>query len=126
MRPPPISLRCDCGAEGEADYGERWVCERCGREYDTSKIPAEDYQAILDVRRRYERVGWVLAVILAGLVLALVMANQPLQILAGLPLILGVWFLYGRPLLRRRFRKAIADRPQWELHAERGPEEPVR
>jgi len=65
-------------------------------------------------------------VIIAGFVLFLVLANQPLQIIAGLPFILVTWFLYGRPLLRRQFLKAIADRPQWELHAERAPEGPVR
>jgi hypothetical protein len=63
-------------------------------------------------------VGWVLAAVVAAFVLFLAVSNQPLQILAGLPLILVSWFLYVRPLLRRRFLRAIADRPQWELHAE--------
>jgi hypothetical protein len=126
MKPPPISLRCDCGAEGKAAYGERWRCDRCGREYDTSHIPAADYRAIMSLRRRYQAVGWVLAVIVAAFVLFLAIANQPLQLLAGLPLILVGWFLYVRPLLRRRFRKAIANRPTWELHADRGPLEPAR
>jgi uncharacterized protein (DUF983 family) len=126
VKPPPISLKCDCGADGKVAYGERWTCERCGREYDTSRIPAEDYKAILAIRRRYQAVGWVLAVIVAAFVLFLVLANQPLQIMAGLPFILVTWFLYARPLLRRRFLKAIADRPQWELHAERAPEGPAQ
>jgi hypothetical protein len=126
VKPPPISLRCDCGADGKVAYGERWRCEHCGREYDTSRIPADDYQAILAVRRRYRAAGWVLAGIVAAFVLFLAIANQPLQLFAGLPLILITWFLYVRPLLQRRFRRAIANRPTWELRAERGPEEPVR
>jgi hypothetical protein len=126
VKAPPITLRCDCGAEGKAAYGERWACSRCGREYDTSAIPAEQYRAILAVRRRYRATGWALAVVVAAFVLFLAVSNQPLQILAGLPLILVTWFMYVRPLLRRRFRRAIADLPTWELHAERGPREPAR
>jgi hypothetical protein len=53
--------------------------------------------------------------------LLLVLQNQPFMILATLPAILLVWFTYGRPLLRRRFRRALASAPSWELRAE-GPD----
>jgi hypothetical protein len=107
-------------------YGERWTCPRCGRAYDTNTIPAGEYHSIVSLRRRYQLIGWALAAAVAALVLFLAVANQPLQILAGLPLILLTWFLYVRPLLRRRFRRAIADRPRWDIHAEPPAEEAHR
>src|SRR5207247_8407783 len=112
--------RCACGrGEASVGYGERWECPRCGRVYDTAAIPQGEYDSIRALQRRYQMVGWVLAAFVAAFVLFLAMAGQPLQILAGLPLILVSWFLYVRPLLRRRFLRAIAGRPQWELRAER-------
>jgi hypothetical protein len=127
MKAPPITLRCDCGrGEASVAYGERWTCPRCGRAYDTNAIPSSEYESIVSLQRRYRMIGWVLAAVVAAFVLFLAVANQPLQILAGLPLILGSWFLYVRPLLRRRFLRAIADRPQWDLRAEPAPPEEVR
>src|SRR5947199_238994 len=40
MGSPAITLRCDCGAEGKAAYGEVWKCAKCGRSYDTSQMGA--------------------------------------------------------------------------------------
>ena len=107
-------------------YGERWECARCGRLYDTASIPRAEYDSILALRRRYRMVGWGLAAVVAAFVLFLAVANQPLQILAGLPLILVTWFLYVRPLLRRRYLRAIADRPRWQVRAEPVPPEEAR
>jgi hypothetical protein len=127
MKAPPITLRCDCGrGEASVAYGERWECPRCGRAYDTASIPRAEYDSILALRRRYRLVGWALAAVVAAFVLFLAVANQPLQILAGLPLILVTWFLYVRPLLRRRYLRAIADRPRWQVRAEPAPPEEAR
>jgi hypothetical protein len=124
LKAPPITLQCDCGVKGDVAYGERWTCPSCGRQYDTGRIPREDYEAILAVRRRYRRIGWALSAAVALLVLVLALAGEPVQILAGLPLILLIWFVYVRPLMRRRFQRAIADRPRWQLTAERTPKQP--
>ena len=35
-----------------------------------------------------------------------------------LPVALTAWFVFVRPAHRRRYRRAIADLPQWELRAE--------
>ena len=50
---PPITVTCECGARKELFYGERWTCPDCGRSYDTSHIPADEYQAIRRLQLRY-------------------------------------------------------------------------
>jgi hypothetical protein len=127
MKGPAITLRCDCGAEGRAAYGERFTCEHCGRVYDTSRIPAAEYGVLEAAARRYRRIGWAVAAAVALFVLALALTGRPLQVLVGLPIVLIGWFVYGRPLLRRRYRQAIASRPTWHLEAESPPRdhEPV-
>lgn len=54
MPRPPITLTCDCGTRGHVAYGERWTCPECGRSYDTSAIPAEEYDALQAGLRRYK------------------------------------------------------------------------
>ncbi len=122
VKAPPITVRCDCGEKADVAYGDQWTCERCGRRYDTRHIPEADYRSILALRRRYRMVGWALVGAVALLILVLALSGQPIQVLAGLPLILVSWFLYVRPMMRRRFLRSIADRPRWKLSAEGGPE----
>jgi hypothetical protein len=121
VKPPLLTIRCDCGANGQVPHGQCWTCDSCGRVYDTSKIPEGDYRAIRGIQRRYRAIGWVLATIVAGFVLFLAISNQPFQIGAGLPIILIAWFTYVRPIMRRRYRRAIASRPRWELAADDRP-----
>ena len=123
VKGPRITVRCDCGAEARLHYGDRWECEQCGRRYDTSSIPEAQYREIESIVRRYRLLGYGLGVVLAALVLVLVLQDQPFVLLATLPAILMVWFLYGRPFLRRRYRRAIAAAPRWELRPESGPPE---
>ena len=65
MGSPAITLRCDCGAEGRAAYGEVWKCSKCGRSYNTSQIPAEDYDAVAALDRRYRWGNRALMAVLA-------------------------------------------------------------
>src|SRR5437879_12869834 len=67
MRKPPITIKCECGESRQVAYGERWRCERCGRSWDTTQIPAAEYDGLLRRMRRYrvEAVGlaaWLAAV----------------------------------------------------------------
>jgi Flp pilus assembly protein TadB len=123
VKGPPISVHCECGADARLQYGERWQCEQCGRRYDTSTIPEGEYRQLESIVRRYRLFGYAFGALLAAFVLLLVLQDRPFVILASLPAILMVWFVYGRPLLRRRFRRAIASAPRWELRPESGPRE---
>ena len=53
MREPPITVTCDCGAVKPVRYGERWTCPACGKAWDTSQIPPEEYDRLLRSVRRY-------------------------------------------------------------------------
>jgi hypothetical protein len=119
MGSPAITLRCDCGTEGRAEYGERWTCPKCGRVYDTSSIPADDYAAIEALDRRYRRANQAVVILLAIIVLAVAWTGQFIPILAGLGVVLLSWFLYIKPFVHRRHRRAVNDLTRtWELKAE--------
>jgi hypothetical protein len=116
---PAITLRCDCGAEGRAQHGERWVCPNCGRTYDTSQIPAADYQAITALNRRYRVASWSIVGVMAVLVLAVAITGQILPIFAGLSVVMLSWFLYVKPVVHRRHKRAVsALTRQWNLEPE--------
>jgi uncharacterized membrane protein YjjP (DUF1212 family) len=98
-------------------YGERWQCGRCGRTWDTSRIPEQDYQAIKRIQRRYAAVPLaVFAVVLATCILFMVFGRVYAIIL--LPVALTFWFMFIRPLQRRRMRRRIAELPEWKLEPE--------
>jgi len=119
MKGPAISLRCECGAEGRAGYGERWTCERCGRTYDTGRIPRGDYEAIAALDRRYRYTGLAVVAVLALMVLAVAITRQLIPIFAGLGVVLLTWFLYIKPLVHRRHRNAVRELTRnWELEPE--------
>ena len=47
MRAPLITITCDCGATAEVAYGDRWTCPTCGKSWDTTQIPAADYDVLV-------------------------------------------------------------------------------
>jgi hypothetical protein len=98
-------------------FGDTWTCERCGRRWNTSQIPAEEYWGLLrDLRReRLIVVGVALAVAAAFAILA-VFVSSGLAIL--LPVVLAGWFVWYMPLWRRRLRERMRNLPKWELEPE--------
>ena len=119
MKEPGITLRCDCGAEGRVRYGERWKCAACGRAYDTSQIPSEDYREIASLDRRYRFGVWGVMAVLAVAVLAVALTRQVVPIFAGLAVVMLSWFLYIKPLVHRRHKAAVSRLTRsWNLEAE--------
>jgi len=120
MADPRITLRCDCGkSEALVAYGERWTCEACGRTYDTTGIPSEDFAAIQALRRRYRIIGYAGVALVAAFVLLLALTAQQLQLFIGLPFILLVWFTYVRPIMRSRYNRRVGELQRtWTLKAE--------
>ena len=115
---PPITVTCECGERRELAYGERWQCESCGRSYDTNRIPPEQYDQIrkLSMRFRVLPVGFALLVALAAIVFTLT-GNIP-GVFFLLPVALVTWFIFIRPVHRKRYREALKGLPRWELRAE--------
>jgi hypothetical protein len=119
MKPPLISLTCDCGEQASVGYGDRWTCPSCGRTFDTKGIPSGDYDKLVDLTRRYRRASWAVVSVMAAIVLAVAITGQLLSIFAGLAVSLLSWFLYIRPMVHRRHRRAVSGLTRsWKLEAE--------
>jgi len=118
VRSPLITITCDCGASAEAAYGQRWTCPACGRTWDTSQIPAADYDALLRGVRRYR-----LLVLGPPLVLAAILI--PLAAIVGIQyafllfvLVMG-YALVAVPQLRRRSSRRLRESTKsWKLRPE--------
>jgi hypothetical protein len=117
MRKPPITVKCECGETKDLAYGERWRCERCHRSWDTSQIPAVEYDCLLRRMRRYRLEAVALAAVLAAiLVPMIVVVNEAFVFVV--PVIAAMWLFLYLPMWRRRARRAAGSSPRWELRAE--------
>jgi hypothetical protein len=117
VRKPPITITCDCGEKREVPYGERWRCEGCGRSWDTSQIPVDEYEGFLrrTRRARLEAVG--VAVVLAAILVPLIVLVDA-RFIFVVPVVAAAWLFLYLPAWRRRARRAAHDSPRWELHPE--------
>jgi hypothetical protein len=117
-RGPPITVKCECGQQRELRYGERWRCDGCGRNYDTNRIPADEYASFHRNRVRDRFLPGAVFLALGGAVLAFVLTGYPF----GAILIVGavgfMWGTFVRPVRRRRQYRAIADRPSWKIKSD--------
>jgi Flp pilus assembly protein TadB len=98
-------------------YGDTWVCDRCGRRWNTAQIPADEYWGILRAMRRYRLsvIGVALGFAVVFGLLALFVA-QSLFLL--LPVVLAAWFIWYMPFWRRKVRRHARTLPKWNLHPE--------
>jgi hypothetical protein len=117
MRAPPITIACDCGEMKHVPYGEAWICEGCGRRWNTAQIPAEEYQGLLRDMRRMRVVPIAVAVGTTAVfgLLALLVAES---LFFFLPIVLGMWFLWYMPWWRRRIRARARSAPKWNMRPE--------
>jgi hypothetical protein len=115
---PPIAVTCECGSKHDVRYGEAWTCERCGRRWDTSQIPREDYEVIRRTQLRFRVLPALFGLLVATVALFFILTHNTFSVFFLLPVALSVWFVFLRPVHRRRYRRAIADLPRWELHPE--------
>jgi hypothetical protein len=113
-RGPRITLTCECGERRELRYGERWRCEQCGRAWDTHRIPPADYAAVRRVRRRFVVIPVAMLFVIVATV-ALFAVYGRIYAVILLPFALSLWSMYGRPIHRRRLRRALDRLPQWNI-----------
>ena len=118
LKGPPITLRCECGTRRELAYGERWECESCGRTYDTNRIPADQYEQIRKLSLRYRAIPVALGALIALLAIFFTLTGNIFGVFFLLPVGLISWFVFLRPLHRRRYRAAIKTLPRWALRAD--------
>ena len=115
---PPITVTCECGERRELRYGERWGCEGCGRNYDTNRIPVEEYASVRRNRVRDRIVPSAIFMALAGVVVFFVLIGRPIASILVVAVVGYVWSTFIRPARRRRQYKEIADRPRWKIRAD--------
>jgi Flp pilus assembly protein TadB len=117
MRGPPITIRCECGETQHVPYGERWQCERCGRGWNTTQIPADQYWGLMREMRRFRLrvIGIALGIALVFGLLALFVAESLFLLM---PVVLGMWFFWYMPWWRRKLRRHVRSLPKWDLHPE--------
>ena len=118
LRGPPIAVRCDCGEKRDLRYGETWQCEGCGKRWNTRQIPAEDYEVIRRTQLRFRVLPVVFGLVVAGVALFFILTGNTFSVFILLPLAMMTWFVFIRPAHRKRYRRAIAELPRWELRPE--------
>ena len=98
-------------------YGETWECEKCGRRWNTTQIPADVYWGIMREQRNYRLVVIGLAVGLAALFgLLALFVSEGLFLL--FPVVLIGWFMWFMPWWRRKLRRRTRSLPSWKLTPE--------
>lgn len=115
---PPITLTCDCGTRGQVAYDARWTCPSCGKAYDTSRIPAADYAALVAGIQRYKwlTIGPPLA-LTAGLMPPAILVDVRFAFLLFI-LVIGYGLLV-LPIIRGRARERVVQlSARWKLEAE--------
>jgi hypothetical protein len=117
-RGPRITLTCKCGEQNYLRYGERWTCEKCGRTWNTRQIPIEQYAEIRRTQLRFRRIPIVISVIALICVVTFIILGKAFGGLILVGFGASAWSMFARPLHKRRFRKAIADLPSWEIEPE--------
>jgi hypothetical protein len=118
-RKPKITVACECGREERVEYGPEYVCE-CGRRYATTQIPESDYAAVVDLDRRYRRGGQIVGSFFALIFIAVAL-TRPFILIAVVPTCLLGWMIYGRPVVRRRYWRAVRQLTrEWKLSASPG------
>jgi hypothetical protein len=115
LRGPPIAVTCECGVKQDVRYGEAWACEQCGRRWDTSQIPRDQYEAVRRTQLRFRALPVALGLLVAALAAFFTLTGNVFSVFFLLPVALTVWFVFLRPAHRRRYRRAIADLPRWDL-----------
>jgi hypothetical protein len=117
-RGPPITVGCECGERRDLHYGERWTCEKCGRRWTTLSIPLEEYAALRRTQLRYRWIPLIMAAFVIASLIVLILVGRAFGGILIAALAAVGWSTYGRPIWKRRYLKAIADRPTWKIEPE--------
>ena len=117
-RGPPITLTCECGERRQLRYGESWRCETCGRTWSTARIPVEQYAEVRRTALRYRRLPMAISVLALVCVVAFIIVGKALGGLIIVVLVATTWSMFFRPMYRRRYRRALAELPSWEIEPE--------
>jgi hypothetical protein len=117
-RGPKITIACECGEKRYLQYGERWTCEKCGRTWNTRRIPLEEYAELRRTQLRYRRVPLAVSVLALACVITFVLLGKAVAGLLLVAFAATTWSMFVHPLHRRRYRQALAKLPTWKIEPE--------
>ncbi|MBV9194875.1 MAG: hypothetical protein JO168_12085 [Solirubrobacterales bacterium] len=117
-RGPRITLTCHCGERRYLKYGESWTCEKCGRRWNTRRIPMEQYAAIRREQLRYRRIPLAVSALSLICVVVFIILGQPFAGLVLVAFAATTWSMFVRPIHSRRYRRRIANLPTWKIDPE--------
>jgi hypothetical protein len=116
---PLITVTCECGQRRELRYGEQWLCDGCGRKFDTNKIPVEEYAAIRRTQLRYRMFPLIAGLLLLGGAIGFFLTGRAYSALVFVPFLLATWGVFGRPFYRSRYRRALTKNlPTWKIESD--------
>ena len=116
---PLITVTCECGQRRELRYGERWNCNGCGRRFDTSKIPLEEYTAIRRTQLRFRMFPLLAGLLLLVCVIVFFLTGRTYGALVAIPFLIASWGVFARPLYRARYRRALTKNvPTWTIKSD--------
>jgi hypothetical protein len=117
-RGPPITITCECGERRYLRYGERWTCEKCGRTWNTRRIPLEEYAELRRTQLRYRRVPLLIAALSLACVVVFIVLGRAFGGLIVVAFCVTAWSMFVRPLHKRRYREQLAKLPTWKIEPE--------
>jgi hypothetical protein len=117
-RGPPITITCKCGERRHLHYGERWTCEKCGKTWNTRKIPLEEYAELRRTQLRYRRVPVLVSAISLACIVGSIVAGRALGGLLIVAFGLTAWSMFVHPFHKRRYREQLAKIPTWDIEPE--------
>ncbi len=112
---PRITLTCKCGEVNYLQYGEEWTCDKCGKHWNTRKIPLEDYMAIRHAQLRSRRIPIIVSTMSLICIVAFIVAGKAFGGLILVAFAATAWSMFVRPFHKRKYREAIAKLPSWEI-----------
>jgi hypothetical protein len=117
-RGPPITITCECGERRHLHYGERWLCEQCGRSWNTRRIPLAEYEELRRTQLRYRRIPLAVSLLSLACVVVFILLGRAFGGLILVAFAATAWSMFVRPIHRRRYREQLAKIPTWKIEPE--------
>jgi hypothetical protein len=117
-RGPKITIECECGERRYLQYGERWTCEKCGKTWNTRRIPLDEYAELRRTQLRYRRVPLIVSALSLICVVAFIVIGKALGGLLIVALVATAWSMFVHPMYKRRYREQLAKVPTWKIEPE--------
>lgn len=109
-----LVVDCTCGTKGSVLPSATWSCPSCGRMWETSAVPAEEYRSVV---RSVTRAKWLAAsgvIVTTAVFVPLVVFVSHGLVVPGF-VVLAIWYFWFLPSHRKRVRRIYLSLPRWEI-----------